>query len=166
MDGRSAGFDVQATPLATRLRIGQDRLAFRVTSRRDGHLYVLVGGSDGRLTLLFPNSMASDNRIRAGQTWQLPHASWLLETTDPEGTEQFAVIVSEHARDFSHLGTEPVAWFQNLPTGRAGVALARDHQGPGSALAGKARCSTPACDRYGAALFAVDVVGARQVARQ
>jgi hypothetical protein len=166
MDGRSAGFDVQAVPLATRLRVGQDRLAFRVTSARDGHLYVLVGGPDGSLMLLFPNSMASDNRIRAGQTLQLPHANWPLETTDPEGLERFAVIVSEHARDFSHLGADKMAWFQNLPTGSNGAALVRGHQGRGSALAGRARCTEPDCDRYGATLFAVDVVGVRRVARQ
>jgi len=158
LQARSEGFDVRASADAQRLRIGRDRLGFRISAARDGHVYVLVGGPDGSLLLLFPNRMATDNRIRAGQTLVLPQATWPLDTTEPPGTEQFAVIVSEHPRDFSHLSKSHVAWFLDLPTGPAGAALARAHTGPGTVVAGKARCSSPGCDRYGAALFSVDVV--------
>lgn len=158
MQARSAEFDVKATTNASRLRIGKDRLGFKVTSSRDGHVYVLVGGPDGSLLLLYPNAVAGDSRIRAGQTLALPQSSWPLDTAEPAGPERFAVIVSEHPRDFSHLSQERVAWFLNLPTGAAGAALASGHAGPGSVLAGKADCSTTGCDRYGAALFSVDVV--------
>ena len=145
-------------PALPKLRIGKDRLGFKVTSSRDGHVYVLVGGPDGSLLLLYPNTMASDNRIRAGQTLALPQSSWPLDTAEPAGPEHFAVIVSEHPRDFSHLSQERVAWFLSLPTGAAGGALVSGHAGPGSVVAGKARCSTAGCDRYGAALFSVEVV--------
>jgi hypothetical protein len=158
MQARSADFIVQASPDATRLRIGRDRLRFKVTSSQDGHVYVLVGGPDGSLQLLFPNSMAADSRIRAGQTLSLPQPSWPLDTSEPVGTELFAVIVSAHPRDFSHLSQERAAWFLNLPTGAAGGALAGRHAGAGSVVSGKARCSGAGCDRYGAALFSVDVV--------
>ena len=158
MQARSADFDVQATPNSPRLRIGKDRLGFKVKSSRDGHVYVLVGGPDGSLLLLYPNTVASDSRIRAGQTLALPQSSWPLDTAEPAGPERFAVIVSEHPRDFSHLSQERVAWFLNLPTGATGAALASGHTRPGSVLAGKATCSTDGCDRYGAALFSVDVV--------
>ncbi len=158
MQASSADISVRATPNAARLRIGKDRLGFKVTSSRDGHVYVLVGGPDGSLLLLYPNSMAKDSRIRAGQTLALPQSSWPLDTAEPVGPERFAVIVSEHPRDFSHLSQERVAWFLNLPTGPAGSALASGHAGPGSMVAGKAQCNSTGCDRYGAALFSVDVV--------
>jgi serine/threonine protein kinase len=158
MQARTADIEVRATSNAARLRIGKDRLGFKVTSSHDGHVYVLVGGPDGSLLLLYPNSMAGDSRIRAGQTLSLPQSSWPLDTTEPTGPEHFAVIVSEHPRDFSHLGQQRAAWFLNLPTGPAGRALASGHAGPGSVVAGKARCSAAGCDRYGAALFSVDVV--------
>ena len=158
MQARQPDFDVLASANASKLRIGKDRLGFKVKSSRDGHVYVLVGGPDGSLLLLYPNTMASDNRIRAGQTLALPQGSWPLDTSEPAGPEHFAVIVSEHPRDFSHLSQERVAWFLNLPTGAAGQALASGHAGPGSVLAGKARCDTTGCDRYGAALFSIDVV--------
>lgn len=158
LQGQSAGFTTQASANARTLRIGKDRLGFRVSASHAGHVYVLVGGPDGSLLLLYPNSMASDNRIRAGQTLVLPQASWPLDTSEPTGTEQFAVIVSEHPRDFSHLSQDRTAWFLNLPTDATGVALTKGHVGAGSVMAGKARCQPAGCDRYGAALFSVDVV--------
>ena len=158
MQGRQAGFAVQASAAQPRLRIGRDRLAFTVDSARDGHVYVLVGGPDGSLMLLFPNSRASDNRIRAGKPLSLPQPSWRLDTFEPTGNEQFVVLVSEHPRDFSKISTGREEWFLKLPTGAAAVAAGRDQPGVGSALAGKARCSAPGCDVYGAARFTVEVV--------
>ena len=151
-------FGVEARAIQSRLRIGRDRLAFTVKSAREGHVYVLVAGPDGSLLLLYPNSVSADNRIRAGQSLQLPQASWPLETSEPTGAEHFLVLVSEHVRDFSQLGREREAWFQKLPTGAAALAVARGHTGTGSVLAGVARCQSPGCDVYGAARFSVDVV--------
>ena len=152
------GFEVEARTAQPRLRIGRDRLAFTIKSARDGHVYVLVAGPDGSLLLLYPNSVSADNRIRAGQSLQLPQASWPLDTSEPAGAEHFLVLVSEHVRDFSQLGREREAWFQKLPTGAAGLAAAQGHTGAGSVLAGVARCQSPGCDVYGAARFSVDVV--------
>ena len=158
MQGRQPDFKVQATAAQSRLRIGRDRLAFTVDSVRDGHVYVLVGGPDGSMMLLFPNSRASDNRIRAGRSLSLPQPSWPLDTFEPTGTEHFVVLVSEHPRDFSKVSTGREDWFLKLPIGAAAVAAGRDHPGAGSPLAGKARCSAPGCDVYGAARFTVEVV--------
>jgi hypothetical protein len=158
MQGRQQDFVVQASPAQTRLRIGRDRLSFKVSSAREGHVYVLVGGPDGSLMLLYPNSVANDNRIRAGQTLTLPQASWLLDTAEPAGAEHFMVIVSEHPRDFSQLSQERDDWFLRLPTGAAGAALASAYAGRGSAMAGKANCDTADCDVYGAARFTLEVV--------
>ena len=154
----SSDFLIEASPAQPRLRIGRDRLAFKVKSARDGHVYVLVGGPDGSLLLLYPNSQAPQHQIRAGQTLRLPQAHWQLDTTEPTGAEHFLVLVSQHPRDFSRLSQQRDAWFLKLPTGAAGDAALRGHVGPGSALAGSARCSQPGCDVYGTARFTVDVV--------
>jgi hypothetical protein len=158
MQGRRPDFSVRASAAQPRLRIGRDRLAFSVESARDGHVYVLLGGPDDSLLLLFPNSRVSDNRIRAGKPLNLPQPAWALDTFEPTGREQFIVLVSEHARDFSKLSTDREDWFLKLPTGAAAVAAGREHTGTGSVLAGKARCSTADCDVYGAARFTVEVV--------
>ncbi|MDO9283548.1 MAG: DUF4384 domain-containing protein, partial [Aquabacterium sp.] len=158
MQASRADFKVQAGPAQPRLRIGRDRLSFKVSAGRSGHVYVLVGGPDGSLLLMFPNSVAPDNRIAAGQTLTLPQPSWPLDTAEPAGAEHFVVIVSEHPRDFSHLSQAREAWFLRLPTGPAAAALAAGHAGAGSVMAGKARCTGADCDAYGAARFSVDVV--------
>jgi hypothetical protein len=158
MQASRADFKVQAAPAQSRLRIGRDRLSFKVSAGRSGHVYVLVGGPDGSLLLLFPNSVAQDNRITAGQTLTLPQPSWPLDTAEPAGAEHFVVIVSEHPREFSHLSQAREAWFLRLPTGEAGATLAAGHAGAGSVMAGKARCTGVDCDAYGAARFSLDVV--------
>src|SRR3990167_3383213 len=110
MQASRSDFKVQASAAQSRLRIARDRLAFKVSAGRSGHVYVLVGGPDGSLLLLFPNSVAPDNRISAGQTLTLPQSHWPLDTAEPAGVEHFVVIVSEHPRDFSHLSQERDAW--------------------------------------------------------
>jgi hypothetical protein len=153
----SPGFAVQATPVKPQLRIGQDRLAFKVSSAQAGHVYVLLEGPDGSLILLFPNSVSSQNRIRAGQTLSLPQASWPLDTSDPPGPEKFLVMVSRSPRDFSGLSTTRDGWFTVLPTGDAAAKLAAGFSGTGSVFAGRATCSEPGCDAYGAQRFSIDV---------
>lgn len=157
LQGRAAGFDVQAGAQQPSLRIGKDRLVFSVRSSRDGYLYVLAASGDGSWMLLYPNSQSTQNRVRAGQAITLPQASWPLDTSEPPGEEHFLAIVSENPRDFSALGLVREAWFQKLPAGAAAAARAQAHAGPGSAFAGQVACQAPGCDAYGAARFTVTV---------
>jgi hypothetical protein len=121
--GQSAGYQVRATPQQRSLRIGRDRLAFTVSSARDGFVHVLVLGPDGSLLLLFPNAQSSSNAIKAGQTLALPQASWKLETAEPAGAEEFLVVVSAQPRDYSGLGKERDYIFLKLPTGQRGAEI-------------------------------------------
>ena len=150
---QTADFRVEARPARTRLRIGHDKLVFSVTSARDGYLDVVLRGPDGSLLLLYPNTKAKGNRIRAGQTLTLPAASWALEATAPAGREDFLAIVSAQPRDFSRAGQGRDGWFLKLPAldaAAAGTAL--------PAWAGRAECQGAGCDVFGAAHFTVDVV--------
>jgi len=154
----SPQFAVDATPAKPQFRIDHDKLAFKVTSARDGHVYVLLHQSDDSVVLLFPNSAAKQNRIRAGQTLNLPQASWPLVTADPPGPQRFLVMVSQAPRDFDAISQGRDSWFMKLPTGDVGSRLAAALGGRGSVLAGKAECQGDGCDAYGAARFTVDVV--------
>ena len=151
---RDASWRVEAAADQPRLRIGRDRLSFKLHSNLAGFVYVLVHGPDDSLMLLFPNSVATDNRIGAGQTLTLPEKGWPLEATDPPGAENFVAIVSAHRRDFSALRPVPEAWFQRLPVDPG--ATAPSARG-GSVFAGSAQCAAPGCDQYGAARFTVTV---------
>lgn len=158
MQAQTPGFAVEAAPAKRQLRIGRDRLSFTVSSQQDGHVYVLAHGPDGSLTLLFPNTQAADNTIRAGQRLQLPQASWMLEAFEPAGTEHFLVLVSRERRNFSSVEQGREGWFRTLKTGDGAAELAREFTGQGSVLAGRAACSTPRCDEYAAARFEVEIV--------
>jgi serine/threonine protein kinase len=157
---RDADFAVQAVPAKQQLRIGRDRLSFSVRSARDGYVQVMVLGPDGSLTLLWPNTQSEDNRIKAGQELTLPQASWMLDTSDPVGTEQFLVIVSEHPRGYSVLSDEREAkYFLKLPTGDRATELAATWNRPTPILLGSppAGCNGGGCDAFGAARFSVQV---------
>ncbi len=153
----NADYGVRVKPDKPRLRIDKDRLAFTVSSARDGYLYVLAAGTDGSLLLLYPNLMSSQNQIRAGQSVTLPQANWPIDTGGPPGTATLVAIVSRHPRDFAPLGNERDAWFLKLPTGTNAVAATLAYGGTGSVLAGRAACHSPGCDAYGAVRFSVEV---------
>ena len=159
---QSPGFTVEAVSARPQLRIGRDKLSFTVKSARDGFVNVLVQGPDGSLLLLFPNTQAADNRIKAGQTLTLPQANWLLDTAEPAGAEHFLVVVSQHPRDFSGLSSNREFYFLNLPTGETASALMAGWQRSTPLLLGapsaKADCQGAACDVFGAARFTVEVV--------
>ncbi|MEX8518855.1 MAG: serine/threonine protein kinase [Leptothrix sp. (in: b-proteobacteria)] len=159
MAGQSADFGVKAAAVKPQLRIGRDRLVFSVSAARDGYAQVLLLGPDGSLMLLFPNAQSSDNRIKAGQTLQLPQANWPLDTSEPAGPEHFLVIVSAEPRDYSELSKQREYIFLQLPTQQRGAALASSWTRSTPLLLGGIRnCATVDCDAYGAVRFSVEVV--------
>jgi len=156
--GQVGDYKVQAVAVQKTLRIGRDKLAFNVTSSRDGFVQVLVLGPGGSLTLLFPNAQSSDNRIKAGQTLKLPQANWLLDTSEPAGSEEFLVVVSAQPRDYSDLSKERDYIFLKLPTGQRGAQLASGWARSTPLLIGGLKsCPTADCEAYGAASFSVTI---------
>jgi serine/threonine protein kinase len=158
MAGQVADYKVRAVPLQKSLRIGRDKLAFTVSSARDGFVHVLVLGPDGSLLLLFPNAQSSSNAIKAGQSLTLPQASWKLETAEPAGVEDFLVVVSAQPRDYSDLGKDREYIFLKLPTGQRGAELAsRWSRSTPMLLGGLKSCPSADCEAYGADTFSVNV---------
>ena len=155
--GQTADFKVEAATTKPQFRIGRDRLSFNVKTARDGHLYVLLYGTDGMLMQLFPNALAKNNKVKAGQSLALPQVNWQLDTAGPAGTDHFIAVVSEHPRDFKAAGYRPEGGY-GLLTKAAAEAAARDWKGAGSVLIGKAVCEDPCQDEYGAALFSSEEV--------
>jgi hypothetical protein len=160
MSSQTPDFLVQAAPAKSQLRIGRDKLSFDVTSSRDGYVHVLLRGPDGSLTVLFPNDQAKNNRIRAGQRLQLPHASWPLEAAEPAGTEQFFVFVSGTPRSYADFGGSKAYIFESLPTDERLAALASAWRRATPLLLGTPAkdCQGAECDAYGAAMFTIEVL--------
>ena len=126
------------------LVIGRDRIKFRVKSSEAGYVYVFYSGTDNAgLTLLFPNTSDSKNRIAADTEMVLPRASWNIDAGGPPGVDHIVAMVSRSPRDFSGVGLKPanplsefdLASLQRLWTSApAGV----------SPYAGVARCAAEA----------------------
>ncbi|MBC7701229.1 serine/threonine-protein kinase [Aquabacterium sp.] len=157
---QTPGFGVEAASAKPQFRIGKDRLAFTVKSAREGHVYVLLQSTEGEFMQLFPNKMARNNRIKAGQTLSLPQATWPMDVAGPAGTDHFLVIVSSQPRNFEAAGLKNDGGFGMYPKPDAALEIAKRHTGPGSAFAGAVQCEGgPGCvDEYGAAKFSSDEV--------
>jgi hypothetical protein len=122
------------------LRIKSGRLQFKVQGPADGFVYVFQATGDGRSAyMLFPNLSDRDNRIKAGQTLELPRASWPLTAGGPEGDNQLLVVFSPAERDIAQLVGEVDGPFLDLavsPNGMQALALAVSR----SSLANEAQC--------------------------
>jgi hypothetical protein len=150
---QTPGWTVTAAPAKPAFRIGRDRLGFSVSSARDGYVYVLLKGTDGSFMRLFPNAMAGNNRIRAGETLKLPTSAWPMDVSGPKGTDHFLVIVSASKRDFTVAGLQVEGGFGDFPDDAAQKAV-DGFSGPGSVFSGKPTCSSQPCPGdYGAATF-------------
>jgi serine/threonine protein kinase len=157
--GAAPGFDVTAAPKKPEVAIGKDRLAFEVRSKREGFVYVFLLSSGGEMFLLFPNLLDKYNKIAAGGTLSLPRASWPMDAGGPAGTDRFAVLVSEHERDFTAAGVQNDGVFPVFPLPVLAALEATRGTGP-SPLLGKPVCpagtaGTPCNDVFGVANFKI-----------
>ena len=154
--GAAPGFEVTATAKKAEVNIGKDKLAFEVRSKREGFVYVFLLSSGGEMFLLFPNLLDKYNKINANSALALPRASWPMDAGGPAGTNQFAVLVSEHERDFSASGVQNDGVFPQFPLPVLSALEATRGTGP-SPLLGKPTCApgAPCNDVYGVANFKI-----------
>ena len=156
VSAQTPSFTVEAKTDKPAYRIDKDAAAFNVKASRDGFVYLMLYGTDGKLMQIFPNQGNPDNAIKAGKALRLPPAGkdWGLVPGGPAGTDHWVAIVSKNKRDFAGLGLKMEDGFGSIPTDSAAEAVRR-HTGAGSALAGRVVCpgSSPCDDEFGAATF-------------
>ncbi|MDM0044948.1 serine/threonine-protein kinase [Variovorax dokdonensis] len=155
--GATPGFDVVAKPSKAEVSIGKDALGFEVRSNRAGFVYVYLLTSGNEMFMLFPNQLDKYNKIAPGAPISLPRASWPMNSGGPPGANEFAVLVSEHERDFSGAGVQDgnnIFQQFSLPA----VAALEASRGTGPApLLGRVVCApdTPCRDAYGVGYFRI-----------
>ena len=99
---------VDVTADKTTLRIGKDPLNIQIKSARDGHVYLVLLGSDRKsFYVLFPNGLDKDNVIRANVPMRLPRPDWQVVAQGPAGTDHLLVLVSDTPRNLSALTLSP-----------------------------------------------------------
>ena len=151
------GFTVQASPAKAVVEVGKDKLAFEIRSNREGYVYVYLLASGGEMFMLFPNLLDKYNKVNANQTLSLPRASWPMNAGGPPGENHFAVVVSQHERDFSEAGMQTDGVFPQFPLSvLSALEVAHAGKGP-TPLLGKPQCPQGgACtDVFGVADFKI-----------
>ncbi len=109
---RDASRVLNATASPQVMRINQDQLRMSVTSPRDGYLYIALAGSDNKsLYLLYPNTLDTNNAVKAGQKIDLPTARWRITAGGPAGIDTMLVMVADSPRDLSRLQGDKVGPF-------------------------------------------------------
>jgi serine/threonine protein kinase len=89
---------------------------FDVTADADGYLTVLNLGSSGKLTVLYPNPLVWENRIRRGQPQRLT-----VKLTPPPGTDRAAVIWTRQPRALT-----PAEWRERIEAGQMAVVAPQE----------------------------------------
>ncbi len=110
-------------------RIGEP-VTISVRPQRDAHVTVLNIGSSGRATVLFPNQMQRDSRVRAGQVLTLggPGAGYQIAPQGPAGVEMVHVVATTRPLslpELNQLAAQPGA-SPFLALGRSGEEVTRD----------------------------------------
>lgn len=150
---------VQVNLVTSKLRIGQDNLAFSVQSDRPGYVYAILAGSDNKsLNVLFPNKLDDNNRISADQQLMLPRPNWPIKAAGPIGKNYLLIMVTDTPRDITTLqasNNDAFAWTLNDANGRAnlGKILA---QGRGCTDKQNQKTLQGCSDAFGATLSVVE----------
>lgn len=77
----------------------RDPIALRVSSARSGYLTLLDLGTDGTVTVLYPNRFVPEGRIEAGVPLEIPTAAmpFRLRASGPEGWGMVRAVVTARA---------------------------------------------------------------------
>ncbi len=110
-------------------RIGEP-VTISVRPQRDAHITVLNIGSSGRATVLFPNQIQRESRVRGGQVLTLggPGAGYQIVPQGPAGVEMVHVVATSRPLslpELNQLAAQPGA-SPFLSLGRSGEEVARD----------------------------------------
>lgn len=163
--GAAADRVVRASVPQRAVRIGRE-IRFGIRSERDGHLVVLLLGTDpSHFYQIFPNAFDRDTRIRAGEEVTLGRTprggrAWSLAAGGPNpGTNRFVAIVSDQPRDFADLGLVRNDAFHEFDQA---VMRRRWEEAPDpiAIVAGRPVCAPGAtCDAaYGAVRFDIEEI--------
>jgi len=105
----------------------ESQIAYHFQAAKDAYLTVLYVDTEGNGTLLFPNGLGSDNRLRAGVERTFPGEleDLALNASGPQGAEAVYVIAAKRAISAEELGVEVSPGEMESLDGKATLALAQ-----------------------------------------
>jgi len=154
---RDPSWAVSVRVTSDRVKIGKDRLQFRLRSDRDGYVYLLMQGTDrSHFYQLFPNGLDSNNRMRAKSDLALPRANWEMVAGGPPGVNRFIALVTPSPRNFSAVGLDGAQPFSEFDVQLASRIFAEKGATPFAGEPTGCKQAEAACAAYGAALFEIE----------
>jgi hypothetical protein len=163
VQAQAGDFGVKAEALKSELSIAaRDRVRFRVTAERDGHLYVIGLAADGSMALLVPNTSSPSVKVQKGQTYNFPtRDGFFLAASEPVGPGRMLVLVSARPRSFDSMAPKAEGPVKVFASGDSATQLLQNWKGSNSMLAGRPLCEggvSDCIDEYGAALMSFTIV--------
>jgi hypothetical protein len=78
-----------------------EEIKLKFKSTKDCYLTLIDVGTDGNVTIFFPNKYHKDNKIKAGKVYYIPQkgAKWLLRVKGPAGKEVIKAIATLEKKD-------------------------------------------------------------------
>jgi hypothetical protein len=105
--GQSQPLEFRFHDGSTSFRIGAD-VRFEVRVPRDGYLTIVDLGTDGHITVLYPNDDSPDNRVRAGQLVTLPAGDELfIQAQEPAGRGIVRAFLTQQPMNLAFREGEP-----------------------------------------------------------
>lgn len=154
---RDPQWPVSVQVTSDRVRIGKDRLRFRVRSERDGYVYLLMQGTDSsHFYQLFPNGLDKDNRLRGKADMALPRSNWEMVAGGPPGLNRFIALVTPTPRNFTAAGLNNSQPFSEFDVQAAARVFADRGAGPFAGEPTGCRQDERSCAAYGSAVFEIE----------
>ena len=154
---RDPGWPVSVQVKSDRVRIGKDRLSFRLRSERDGYVYLLMQGTDrSHFYQLFPNGLDKNNRLRGNIDMSLPRSNWEMVAGGPAGLNRFIALVTPSPRNFASAGLGTSQPFSEFDPQVAGKVFANRGAAPFAGEPAGCKLGEQACGSYGAVLFEIE----------
>ncbi|MBI3754429.1 MAG: DUF4384 domain-containing protein, partial [Deltaproteobacteria bacterium] len=107
---KGEGISVKLSLSKTELKEGEEVKIFYQASS-DCYVYIFSVAADGSVTLLLPNSINADNRVKAGKSYQFPsdekiklQAQFLPEYKEKAAEEKIKIIATRQKEDIIPLG--------------------------------------------------------------
>lgn len=96
--------------------IGKDYVTFNFKSEKDCYLTLIDVGTDGTITILFPNRTCQDNKITAGKVYKIPSEDmgFKIKVAGPAGQELVKAIATENPLDLSAMVANTGAAFKSV----------------------------------------------------
>ena len=154
---RNLDWPVSVQVTSDRVKIGKDRLRFRLRSERDGYVYLLMQGTDrSHFYQLFPNGLDQNNRLRGNADMSLPRSNWEMVAGGPPGLNRFIALVTPTPRKFAAAGLDSGHPFSEFDPQVA--ARVFSDKGAGAFAGEPAGCKLDeqACAAYGSVLFEIE----------